>query len=129
MLRIACALQRDLVGGGVDFAEVVRLQCDGHGSEIVAASKGPAWRDIQISVMALPPAAHVFTMPAVTEPFLVWTTSGEAETQECEHNGPCNRATSRCYASPRTPATAVGYQTVGNSRKLFVAVGMVVTLR
>ena len=27
-------------------------------------------------------------MPAVTEPFIVWTTSGEAETQEREHNGP-----------------------------------------
>ncbi len=27
-------------------------------------------------------------MPAVTEPFLVWTTSGEAETQERENNGP-----------------------------------------
>jgi len=56
--------------------------------EVVAASKGPAWRDIQLSVLALPPAADVFTMPAVTEPFLVWTTSGEAETQEREHHGP-----------------------------------------
>jgi AraC family transcriptional regulator len=56
--------------------------------KVVAASKGPAWKDIQISMLALPPAADVFTMPAVTEPFLVWTTSGEAETQEREHNGP-----------------------------------------
>lgn len=56
--------------------------------KVVASSQGPAWRDIQISVLALPPAADVFTMPAVTEPFLVWTTSGEAETQEREHNGP-----------------------------------------
>jgi AraC family transcriptional regulator len=38
--------------------------------------------------MALPPVAETFTMPAVTEPFLVWTTSGEAETQEREGNGP-----------------------------------------
>jgi AraC family transcriptional regulator len=53
-----------------------------------AASKGPAWRDIHLSVMSLPPAAEVFTMPAVTEPFIVWTTSGEAETQERENNGP-----------------------------------------
>ena len=50
--------------------------------KVVAASKGPAWKDIQISVLALPPVADVFTMPAVTELFLVWTTSGEAETQE-----------------------------------------------
>ncbi len=55
---------------------------------IVAASKGPAWKDVRLSVLALPPVAEVFTMPAVTEPFLVWTTSGEAETQERENNGP-----------------------------------------
>ena len=54
----------------------------------IAASKGPAWRDVQLSVLALPPVADVFTMPAVTEPFIVWTTSGEAETQERENNGP-----------------------------------------
>jgi len=54
----------------------------------IAASKGPAWRDVHLSVMALPPAAAVFTMPAVTEPLIVWTTSGEAETQERENNGP-----------------------------------------
>jgi AraC family transcriptional regulator len=56
--------------------------------KVIAASKGPAWKDIQISVLALPQTADVFTMPAVTEPFIVWTTSGEAETQEREHNGP-----------------------------------------
>jgi AraC family transcriptional regulator len=54
----------------------------------IAASKGPAWRDVRISVRSLPPVAEVFTMPAVTEPFIVWTTSGEAETQERENNGP-----------------------------------------
>ena len=56
--------------------------------KVVTTSKGLAWRDIQISTMALPAAAEAFTMPAVTEPFLVWTISGEAETQEREHNGP-----------------------------------------
>jgi AraC family transcriptional regulator len=54
----------------------------------IAASKGPAWRDIQLSVLSLPPVAETFTMPAVTEPLIVWTTSGEAETQERENNGP-----------------------------------------
>ena len=54
----------------------------------IAASKGPAWRDVQLTVMALPPVAEIFTMPAVTEPFIAWTTSGEAETQERENNGP-----------------------------------------
>ena len=47
--------------------------------EKIAASKGPAWRHVQLSVFALPPAAEVFTMPAVTEPFIVWISSGEAE--------------------------------------------------
>jgi len=54
----------------------------------IAFSHGPAWRDLQLSVMALPPVAESFTMPAVTEPLIVWTTSGEAETQERENNGP-----------------------------------------
>lgn len=54
----------------------------------IAAGQGPAWRDVRLSVQALPPVAETFTMPAVTEPFLVWTTSGEAETQERENNGP-----------------------------------------
>ena len=51
-------------------------------------SRGPAWRDVRLSVRLLPPVSDIFTMPAVTEPFIVWTTSGEAETQEREHNGP-----------------------------------------
>ncbi len=54
----------------------------------IAGSKGPAWRDVQLSVLSLPPVAETFTMPAVTEPFIVWTTSGEAETQERENHGP-----------------------------------------
>ena len=54
----------------------------------IAASQGPAWKDVRVTVLALPPSADLFTMPAVTEPFIVWTTSGEAETQERENNGP-----------------------------------------
>jgi AraC family transcriptional regulator len=54
----------------------------------IAASKGPAWRDVQLSVFSLPPVAEVFTMPVVTEPFIVWIASGEAEAQEREGNGP-----------------------------------------
>ena len=54
----------------------------------IAAGKGPAWREVQLSVLSLPAVAETFTMPAVTEPLIVWTTSGEAETQERENNGP-----------------------------------------
>ena len=58
------------------------------GGTRIAASKGPAWKDVQLSVLALPPVAEVFTMPAVTEPLIVWISSGEAETQERENDGP-----------------------------------------
>ncbi len=33
------------------------------------ATKGPAWEDIRLSVVALPPVSDIFTRPAVTEPF------------------------------------------------------------
>ncbi len=54
----------------------------------IVVGQGPAWQDIRLSVMALPPVSDIFTMPAVTEPFIAWTSSGEAEAQEREHNGP-----------------------------------------
>lgn len=53
----------------------------------VLATGGPAWQDVRLSVFALPPTADIFTMPAVPEPLIVWTTSGEAETQEREGEG------------------------------------------
>ena len=58
------------------------------GGTRIATCKGPAWKDVQLSVLALPPVAEVFTMPAVTEPLVVWISSGEAETQERENDGP-----------------------------------------
>jgi AraC family transcriptional regulator len=58
------------------------------GGKRIAASKGPAWKDVQLSVLALPPVAEIFTMPAVTEPLVVWISSGEAETHERENDGP-----------------------------------------
>src|SRR6187455_2924583 len=54
----------------------------------IAGGEGVAWRDVQLSVMALPPAAPVLTMPSVNEPFIAWTISGEEEFQERENNGP-----------------------------------------
>lgn len=54
----------------------------------IVVSKGPAWRDIRLSVFALPLVAETFTMPAVTEPFIAWAASGDAEFQERENNGP-----------------------------------------
>ena len=54
----------------------------------IAASTGPAWKDVQLSVFSLSPVAKVFTIPAITEPLIVWITSGEAEAEERENNGP-----------------------------------------
>ncbi|HVS52826.1 MAG TPA: AraC family transcriptional regulator [Opitutaceae bacterium] len=54
----------------------------------IAGGEGPAWRDVQLSVMTLPPKADAFTMPSVNEPFIAWTISGEAEFQEREGDGP-----------------------------------------
>lgn len=51
-------------------------------------SSGPAWRDVRLSVFELPHVAETFTMPAVTEPFIAWAASGNAEFQEREGKGP-----------------------------------------
>lgn len=54
----------------------------------IAEGKGQAWRDVRLAVISLPPRADAFMMPAVTEPFIAWTTSGDAEAQEREGQGP-----------------------------------------
>lgn len=54
----------------------------------IVASEGPAWRDIRLSVFELPLVAETFTMPAVSEPFIAWAASGDAEFQEREGKGP-----------------------------------------
>jgi AraC family transcriptional regulator len=43
---------------------------------------------VRLSVFELPHVAETFTMPAVTEPFIAWAASGNAEFQERECNGP-----------------------------------------
>jgi AraC family transcriptional regulator len=54
----------------------------------IGGSKGEAWRDIRLSIFALPPVMDVFAIPSVSEPFIAWTTSGDIEMQERENNGP-----------------------------------------
>lgn len=54
----------------------------------IGGSKGQAWRDIRLSIFALPAEMDIFTIPAVTEPFIAWTTSGDVEMQEHENDGP-----------------------------------------
>jgi len=54
----------------------------------LATGRGEAWREIKASVIALPPVVDALHMPSVSEPVLVWITSGEIEVQERENGGP-----------------------------------------
>jgi AraC family transcriptional regulator len=52
------------------------------------ACRGKAWRDIKAWIIAPPREAKLVPLPAVSEPFLAWSVSGEAEFQEREGNRP-----------------------------------------
>jgi AraC family transcriptional regulator len=58
------------------------------GGECLAESRGEAWRDIKAWLTALPPVVDTLHIPAVSEPFLAWITSGEVDFQEREGSGP-----------------------------------------
>jgi hypothetical protein len=49
------------------------------------SGRGKAWRDIKAVIVALPRVVEILPLPSVGEPFLAWTTSGEAEFQELEN--------------------------------------------
>lgn len=46
--------------------------------------QGEEWKNIKVSLFSLTGDQAHFDMPAITEPFLVWIMSGEAETRERE---------------------------------------------
>ena len=54
----------------------------------IVTSRGPAWDGIRLSVVVLPRVAEVTKVPVVTEPMIVWTSSGRAEARERVPNGP-----------------------------------------
>ena len=54
------------------------------GGKCVVAGRGEAWRDVQAWIVALPPVGEAVRLPAVSEPFLAWTLSGEVDFQERE---------------------------------------------
>jgi AraC family transcriptional regulator len=58
------------------------------GGKCLRASSGKAWRDIKAWIIA--PERHTVTvpLPAVSEPFLAWSISGEVDFQEREGDGP-----------------------------------------
>jgi len=58
------------------------------GGNCLRSCRGKAWRDIQAYLIAPPRVVEAIQLPAVSEPFLAWSVSGEAEFQEREGNQP-----------------------------------------
>jgi AraC family transcriptional regulator len=56
--------------------------------KLIFSSRGDAWRNVRAVISELPPQQDAFKVPAVPEPFLTYTLSGEIEVQEREGNGP-----------------------------------------
>jgi AraC family transcriptional regulator len=58
------------------------------GGKCLLSCRGKAWQEIKASIFALPSSMGTLNIPSVSEPVLVWITSGEAEIQERENDGP-----------------------------------------
>ncbi len=58
------------------------------GGKVLFESRGEAWRDIKVWIVALPPVVDTLQLPSVSEPFLAWTISGEVDFQEREYKRP-----------------------------------------
>jgi AraC family transcriptional regulator len=69
------------------------------GGRCLRVGKGEAWRDLKAWLVVVPSVANMVPLPAVSEPFLAWTTSDEAEFQERENDGPwiTHRITKRTF--------------------------------
>ena len=58
------------------------------GGKCLVACRGEAWRDIKAWIIAPPRDVDMLSLPSVSEPFLAWSVSGEAEFQEREDRQP-----------------------------------------
>ena len=58
------------------------------GGKCLRVGRGKAWREIKALTIALPRVVDMLPLPSVSEPFLAWTTTGEAEFQERQGNRP-----------------------------------------
>jgi AraC family transcriptional regulator len=58
------------------------------GGKCLFEGRGEAWRDIKVWLTALPPVVDTLHIPAVSEPFIAWVTSGEVDFQEREGDQP-----------------------------------------
>ena len=57
------------------------------GGKPVAVGRGDAWWDLNAWIIAPSPTTGTMRLPAVSEPFLAWTTSGEVDFHEREIGG------------------------------------------
>lgn len=58
------------------------------GGQVLVACRGDAWRDIKAWIIAPPRKVEMVSLPAVSEPFLAWSVSGQADFQEREGHQP-----------------------------------------
>jgi len=58
------------------------------GGKCLRKGSGEAWKEIKAWLMELPPVVDTVPLPAVSEPSLAWTTSGEVDFQEREGKRP-----------------------------------------
>ena len=74
----------------MSFPETTSAEAFEHyvGGKRLYESHGEAWRDIKAVLFALPPIVDTLHLPAVSEPSLAWTTSGEVDFQERENEKP-----------------------------------------
>ena len=58
------------------------------GGKVLFESRGEEWRDLKAWLVSLPAVGDSLPLPAVSEPFLAWTTSGEVDFHERENKDP-----------------------------------------
>ena len=58
------------------------------GGDVVRASQGDAWQDLKAFLIEPARDVEVLPLPAVSEPFIAWTASGEVEFDERENDSP-----------------------------------------
>ncbi len=58
------------------------------GGKCLVAGSGEAWRETKAATYAMPSTGEERNIPSVSEPVLIWVTSGDVEVQERETNGP-----------------------------------------
>jgi AraC family transcriptional regulator len=58
------------------------------GGKCLVAGYGEAWREIKAATYSMPSSGEAWNIPSVSEPVLIWVSSGAIEVQEREPDGP-----------------------------------------